>query len=311
MHYVAIARHGYTAPSQFFPAFPLLVRGLTIIGLYPVLAALLTANLLFVGGVWAAARWAAHKGGEATGLNLALLLAFFPTTIFFSTAYPESMLLLLSALVFLFAPRRPWLASALAAIASAVRPPGGLLSLVVATSGPTRPYRQRIAQAGISLTGLFAWCAWNTISWHNPVAWIAAEQSAHRFAYMTSLATWTLLPLWQMTQSSTYVLKSASGTFLDPLLALIAVALLPLLYAKHRWPEFLYVAPSVLGPLLTGQLGYRSAGFARYALVLFPLIYLGAERIGASQWARALTVAILASLAIWCASLFFGRQFIG
>jgi len=311
VYYVGITQHGYTRPMNFFPAFPIFVRGLTIIGFSTVPAALLAANLLFIVGVWTAARWAAQSGGEDVGLNLALLLMFFPTTIFFSTAYPESMLLLLSAVVFLLAPRRTWLASAFAAIASAARPPGMFLSLVVLISGPARPWGHRIAQAGIALTGLFAWCAWNAVAWRNPLAWMAGELAGGRLGHVTSLTGWVLLPLWQITQSSTYVLTSTSGTFLDPLMAIVAVALLPVLYTERRWSELLYAAPSVLAPLLTGAVGHRSAGFARYAVVLLPLLYLGAEWIGSSRWARALTVLILASLALWCINLFFRGQFLG
>jgi hypothetical protein len=153
--YLAIAQHGYEAivrgapPSSraaFFPLYPAFVGGLGRIGLPLVLAGLLVSLAAFAVALYGLhrltafeyAEWARRRGvsGELApdaGRMAVLALAFFPTSLFLSAVYSESLYLALSIGVLWSARHgRFLLACALAACAAATRSAGIVLLLPIA-----------------------------------------------------------------------------------------------------------------------------------------------------------------------------------
>jgi hypothetical protein len=169
--YLVIAHYGYrpdlgaftVSRSAFFPLYPLGLRGLSDLGLQPVIAGVLFSTAALAAGLYGLHRLTtlevARLGARARaapqmvrsssaereisllgGLDarevarLAVLLtAFAPMAFYFSAVYSESLYLALSVGVFLCARRGRWATvAALGALASATRSTGVVLMLPIA-----------------------------------------------------------------------------------------------------------------------------------------------------------------------------------
>jgi mannosyltransferase PIG-V len=165
--YVVIAHDGYgavPANNAYFPLYPLLMRlGAAALGgsddAYLV-AGLFISNLaLFVALVYLASLVAIDQDAAA-GQRAALYLLVFPTSIFLSVVYPESLLIALSIGAVYHARRGEWLAAgALGVLAALARPfIGAAIALPIAIeafqrSGP----RAAVLSATPAAVALVAW----------------------------------------------------------------------------------------------------------------------------------------------------------
>ncbi len=136
--YLAIARDGYPDPTDhakaaFFPLYPLLMRVLGWVVGSPLLAGLLLSLACFLGALVLLERLVALELGPERARATVMLMAFFPTALFFSAVYSESLFLLLSVGTLLAARRGRWMwAGVLGALAAATRNSGVLLIVPVA-----------------------------------------------------------------------------------------------------------------------------------------------------------------------------------
>ena len=137
--YLDIARNGYVGTGResmgaYSPLYPALVRvGATIFGgsdtAYALAGALIAnaALLVALAGLLAIAR---PRVGEAGALRAATYVLVFPTTIFLTAAYAESLFLALAVWSAVEADRtRWWRSGTLAALAALTRPFGALAVL--------------------------------------------------------------------------------------------------------------------------------------------------------------------------------------
>jgi hypothetical protein len=140
-HYLAIAFDGYVEshaglpPANeepaFFPLYPGVVHLLSGLGASPGLV-LIVAYLVSLGCFFAALmllhRLTVIEIGERYARPALLLLAFFPTALFFGIPYSESLFLLLAVGTFFAARMGRWpVVGVILALASATRVPGLLL----------------------------------------------------------------------------------------------------------------------------------------------------------------------------------------
>jgi hypothetical protein len=143
--YLVIAHYGYRpelgsftgSRTAFFPLYPLGVRGLSDLGLEPVVAGVLLSLAALAAGLYClhrlmtleATRLRLPFGGETARL-VVLLSAMAPMAFYFSAVYSESLYLWLSLGVFLCARRGRWASAAtFGALAAATRS-NGLVLLV-------------------------------------------------------------------------------------------------------------------------------------------------------------------------------------
>ncbi|HEV7585323.1 MAG TPA: mannosyltransferase family protein [Solirubrobacteraceae bacterium] len=158
--YLVIAHYGYRADlfpftasrTAFFPAYPLGLRGISTLGVPPVLAGVLLSMLALALALYGIHRLATLEFASMTGraragsgdiARLAVLLtAFAPMAFFLSAVYSESLYLALSVGVFWFARHGRWAwVGALGALAAATRSTGLLLlvpALILYLYGPRR-----------------------------------------------------------------------------------------------------------------------------------------------------------------------------
>jgi Gpi18-like mannosyltransferase len=173
--YLSIAHHGYqtTGPRQwgiaFFPLYPLLIRLTMVIVGKDVVAAYIVSAVTSVVGHVVFYRALKSRVELAAGANNALiLLACWPTAIYFSLLYTESLYLMLTAgfLYFLFN-ERLGAAAACAAYAALTRQPGFLcivplgLWIVLDTSVSWRARILRLRWCVVAASGYIAFLVLN------------------------------------------------------------------------------------------------------------------------------------------------------
>lgn len=133
--YLQIAHSGYFSreSTAFFPLYPGLVRlGAALLG-SAVLAGVLISLASFVAGVYLLYLLARLDLSEDAARTTVYLLAFFPTALFFSAVYTESLFLVLSVGAFYAARQERWtVASVLGCLAALARANGVLIVLPLA-----------------------------------------------------------------------------------------------------------------------------------------------------------------------------------
>jgi Mannosyltransferase (PIG-V) len=137
--FLRVAAFGYTSPqtdphaTAFFPLFPLLVRGLSDVGLNPVGAGLLISAVASLIAFAYLFRIAEEQVGEGAGRRAVLYLALFPTAVFLAAPYSEALFLAGAIPAFYYARRARWNLVALpAAVAMGARFAGLFLLLGLA-----------------------------------------------------------------------------------------------------------------------------------------------------------------------------------
>ncbi|MFN8174904.1 MAG: mannosyltransferase family protein [Solirubrobacteraceae bacterium] len=141
--FLDIASGGYApeaARAAFFPLYPALAAIAGAPAGSPLIGGLLVSWGALLAGLAAVHRLAARDLGERYAAPALMVLAWFPSSLFLSAAYSESLFLALSAGTFLAARRGAWAcAGVLGALAAATRSTGVLLVvplLLIALYGP-------------------------------------------------------------------------------------------------------------------------------------------------------------------------------
>ena len=159
VHFTDIAQYGYfsseTDPNAaaFFPLFPLLIDGLSALGIEVRLAAML---ITFVASIVAGSylyRLAETDVGEGAGRRALVYLFLFPTAVFLVAPYSEALFLAGAIAAFYYARREQWfLVGIPAAIAMGARLAGAfvLLGLFVELLRQRKFDLERISAASLS-----------------------------------------------------------------------------------------------------------------------------------------------------------------
>ena len=137
--YQSIAEQGYNfvpnrqSSTAFFPLYPMLMRGLHLLSPSTsdgswLLSGIIVSNAALVAALVYLVLLVRIDFDHATGARAALYLLVFPTTLFFSAVYSESLFVALTLATFYHARRSQWWIAALFASAAALtRSPGVLL----------------------------------------------------------------------------------------------------------------------------------------------------------------------------------------
>lgn len=302
--------YGPADATGFFPLYPALVRGAALVlervpGLDRIrmdgatdrrspappgrraailLAAILVSNGALLGVTLLLARHVLETStpGErsvlegATPARAALLtcaaLLLFPSSLFLSAAYPESLLLLLALLVFRYLREGRWWRAGLAgALASAAKPSGILLILpaIFFLWRAGRSLKERGPGPGrwLSLplyaSGLALFCLYCSREFGDPISWVH-RQVRWRGALS---GPWRAFTRWLEEPT----IHGAHGSSVELILALLALLLLVLALRKRPPAESAYSAAVILPPL-----GSTLWSFGRLSMQAFPLfIVLG------------------------------------
>jgi Gpi18-like mannosyltransferase len=137
--YQSIAEQGYQfVPKQrsstaFFPLYPLLMRAVHVVS--PSVSAaswflsgIIVSNMAFLVALYYVVLLFRIDDDDATAIRAALYLLVFPTTLFFSAVYSESVFLAVTVATFYYARKEKWwIAGLLGGAATLARSPGVLL----------------------------------------------------------------------------------------------------------------------------------------------------------------------------------------
>lgn len=108
--FLRIAGSGYTFESApFFPALPFLIRIFSFLTNDSVIAGFLITNISLFIACYLLYRMVQEDYDEELARNSVFTLLFFPTAVFFSTIYSESLLLVFALAGFYFARQKRWL----------------------------------------------------------------------------------------------------------------------------------------------------------------------------------------------------------
>ena len=133
--YLSIAVHSYhPGPvSAFFPLYPLTISGVDVLLGSPLVAGIAVSLASFAVALYLLHRLVTLELGEGHARTAVLALAFFPTAMFFSVAYPEALLLALTIGAVYAARTGHWAwAGILGALASATHNSGVLVAIPIA-----------------------------------------------------------------------------------------------------------------------------------------------------------------------------------
>lgn len=133
--YTFIATHGYvlTGPERNFivfpPFYPLLIKIPTYLGINPVLSGVIISNLFFVFAMMLFYKLLRLDYEKRFSFFVIFLISIFPTSFFFSVAYPESLFVFLFVSAFYLARKKNYLyAGIIGGLATITRPFGIILA---------------------------------------------------------------------------------------------------------------------------------------------------------------------------------------
>ena len=286
--YVWIIRHGYgfirpgsgncQSSIAFFPLFPMLSRGLSRLGVPILLADVLIANVATVFALWGlwglARRFVPGEDGPRRAL-IALLV--FPTSIFLSAAYTESLLLAFGTWAVLFFERRRALPCALCAGAAAIARANGIL-LVASLCVAAALRRQWMVLGLVTICAgatLGGFCYYQRVRFGDPLAFLHAREC------------WGVVTSHPAEALRSYVDGAVGGHQFEPWLdvltaAWLVVASVPI-FARLGVVYGLFTLGTVMATVQSGQLW----GMARIGMCAFPVYILLA------QWTRRPRVALV------------------
>jgi hypothetical protein len=280
-HYIGIASNGYagTEPA-FFPLYPALIRLVGgAIGNYLV-AGLLISNAASFLALLYLYKLVEHEYNKQVAHRAIFYVSIFPTAIFFSAVYTESLFLLLTVASFYYIRERRWLtAGILGYLAALSRVEGVLLAvpLLIEFFAALRAQRSD-------------WWKWPIDTIVKPLVGLAIVPLglATYMAYLWVLrgdplyfshvqANWGrhLAPPWVSFVHSFKLIalgnpQVVANQLLEVAFTLLMLAVLVLGLRRLRPSYIAYMALSILVPMSTSSL----MSMPRFALVLFPMFTL-------------------------------------
>ena len=307
---IAYFGYGYIGGGQSNLAFPPLFAGLmkagaTLFGKDAdvdayLVAGLIVANVALVVALVALRDLVSAEHGGDVARRVVWYLLVFPTTLFLSAVYADSLFLACAAGSFALARRgRWWMAGIAAALAVLTRVYGLALVPALALEYAVRFRRVRPDAASIALPAVaFA-------------GWLAYQQArfGDAFAFMTAQSTWGRRPAapWDTIADffDPHALTAASRTPLDLATAALFIALVALSWRVVTAGQALYATLFYAAPLFSGTLQSES----RYVLLLFPaFIVLAKPRLG--SFVEALLIIASLGVAAYCMALFALRYWV-
>ena len=322
--YKIIASEGYKYDGDaslrqtvvFYPLYPNLCRLVSeALGIDLVDAMLLVANLAAVTAILLLFKLVRGRFGDRNAFVTVAMIAFFPSSIFLSAGYTESLALLLMVSFFLAVVRERFLAATLlAGLAVATRSSGIVLFPVLLWElwrcrSPRRFLIEAVPLSIIATSGLWLYIIYLGFAFGHPMAFADGQAGFHENTTMSArlLSALTLEPFSKLN------LTDASPAGLDQWFTLLFIALIAgSWFAGISRGMTLFAAMVLALPYLTlcgGPAGFTS--MARFNIVSFPLFVVMALLTDRRRWAVPGIVGIFGGLLLIYAALFAQWQWIG
>lgn len=280
-HYIGIAADGYSGTEPaFFPLYPLLIHLVGRLLGNLLIAGLLISNVASFVSLLYLYKLVEHEYNRQVAHRAIFYVSIFPTAVFFSAVYTESLFLCLTVASFYFIRQRRWLtAGAIGFFAALTRVEGVLLVVPLAIEAALALWAQR-----------GDWRKWPVDTLVKPLVGLAAIPLGLA-TYMTYLWVlrgdplyfshvqihWgrALAPPWvSFIHAFNLIGHGAPQTVADQSLqvafTLLMLGALVAGFRRVRFSYSAYMALSILVPMSTSSL----MSMPRFALVLFPMFAL-------------------------------------
>jgi hypothetical protein len=279
--YLSIATNGYSYSQgkwsnvAFFPLYPLLMKMmafgaqdiqlLTIAGWFVSNISTILALILFYRLI--------IMNGDTTNVarRAVWLLAFFPTSFYFSVVYTEGLFLLLAVGAFYFARKRRWLiAGILGGLSAATRFIGVLLLIPLAYEWLQQKPRHWLSVLTLFLVpcGLLAYMLYLKHTFGDPLLFVKAQEAWRRTTGIISAIQRLNYLLTTPGLGPRILSRAADIAFL-----VVGGVLLLGVFWRQRLSYQLYAFYALAVPLATLQV----VSIPRYLLVIFPLFIVMAQ----------------------------------
>jgi hypothetical protein len=310
-HYLDISERGYrrgSASCAFYPLWPAVVRvGAFFTGGRPLLASLMLTNALSLFAFWLFYRLVAIEYGTLIGKHALILMLAFPSALFFSFPYTESLYLAFVLVFFweLDNERYFW-----PCVIGFLMPLTKAIGVFVALPLAWHLYERRKNWRYwlLLLAPVLGWAAYFGLMYAQTGNAFEGFEAQKAYPYSPSIMNMFKLPAFFSAFASVGSLHGMMDSALDRGFFLLFLALLPLVYRLNRtW--FWYVLPAGLVPALTSYfMSYR-----RYIMVLFPLFIVLAQSLAKARhrWVFWYYVAALAALQAWAVREFVNFNWAG
>jgi Gpi18-like mannosyltransferase len=307
---------GLTQTVVFYPLYPSLSRLVSeVLRIDVVDAMLLVANLAAAAAVLLLFKLVRERFGDRTALLTVAMITFFPSSIFLSAGYTESLALLLMVSFFLAVARERLLAAAMfAGLAVATRSSGIVLFPVLlwelwCRRSPRRFLIEAVPLSIVATSGLWLYIIYLGLAFRHPMAFADGQAAFHENTTMLArlLSALTLEPFSKIN------LADISPAGFDQWFTLIFIALIVRSwFAGISRGMTLFAALLLALPYLSlcgGPAGFTS--MARFNLVSFPLFIVMALSTERWPWAIPGIVGIFGGLLLIYTALFTQWQWIG
>jgi hypothetical protein len=294
--YLSIARDGYGHPEgtqsdlAFFPLYPAFMRVLGTIGgstddSLLLAGVVISTAALAVASVLMARAVALDHGPKVAASSVALMLAF-PTTVFFSAVYAESLYLACAiGSLYLAQTGRATAAGIAGALAALARPFGVLLVIPLAVE--LRAERRSLLALALPVA---AFAGWMTVMWRmtgDPLAFLTAQAGYGRRPGIPFAAFAELFD--RAAYGDPYFILVFGG-----LVVVLVVASWRVLRRSHAAYATVFLLAAVSSGTLTSML--------RYSLAIFPIfIALAALR---PSWPRRIYLVTAGTTAVLFTAMF-------
>ncbi|MDQ2829331.1 MAG: glycosyltransferase family 39 protein [Chloroflexota bacterium] len=313
LHLAHIVQYGYDrGRTPFFPLYPLLVKGLSLLVGNVFVAGLLLSHIALVVALFYLYALAQDTYDAATARRAVFYLAAAPAAVFFSAMYKESLFVALATATLYHARKQQWIRAGLAgALAAAAHDTGVLLKAVIAVealcyagvrlSWTLRVSRVAVREQGNKVAaalpglaaaaavpiGLLAYMGYQAYALGDPLAFLHAEARWGR-----SLSPFSVMRLIPGS-------LTVSGAF-DLLATLLFIPLVVGVVCQKDTAATVFTVAVFLLPLCTGQGTYS---MTRFTLELIPcFVLLG--RWGRHVWAHRIIIALSLPTMIYISVLY-------
>jgi len=281
-HYIGIAINGYSGTEPaFFPLYPLLIRivGATIGN--SLIAGLAISNVASFFALLYLYKLVEHEYNRQVAHRAIFYVSIFPTAIFFSAVYTESLFLCLTVASFYYIRERRWLTAGLFGFFAALtRVEGVLLAVPLLIEAAIALRAQRLdwwkwpgdtivkplIGMGLVPLGLFTYMAYLWVLRGDPLYFSHVQEHWGRH----------FAPPWVSIEHSFGIMfsnvppQTIANQALELTFTFLMLGVLVAGFRRLRASYIAYMALSVLVPMSTSSL----MSMPRFALVLFPIFIL-------------------------------------
>jgi hypothetical protein len=274
VHYIDIATVGYHGTDMaFFPLYPILVAGLGMLVGNHLIAGLVISNVAFFFALLYLYKLVEHEFDRPVARRAIFYISVFPTAIFFSAVYTESLFLFLTVASFYYMrERRWWVAGVIGFFAALTRVEGLLLVVPFVIEWFTVNRRNLVPMLPSLLPivwiplGLACYMGYLWVLNGDPLYFSHVQIHWHRHL----AAPWTSVIHSIRAIATAMQPQTVANQLLELAFTALMIAVLIAGFRRLRASYIAYMTLSILVPMSTSSL----MSMPRFALVLFPMFVI-------------------------------------